>query len=91
MSVLPDSKVISVCHNESWLLGVLSSSVHEVWSLAQGSTLEDRPTYVISRCFETFPFPDDDTGLTPALRERIASLAEQIDAHRKRQQAAPRG
>ncbi|MGP1692779.1 MAG: class I SAM-dependent DNA methyltransferase, partial [Giesbergeria sp.] len=34
--------------------------------------------------FETFPFPDTDTGLTPELRERIALLAEQIDAHRKR-------
>ena len=30
------------------------------------------------------PFPDEDTGLTPQLRERIAQLAEQIDAHRKR-------
>ena len=46
------------------------------------------PVYVKSRCFETFPFPDEDTGLTPALRQRIATLAEQIDAHRKRQQAA---
>ena len=41
------------------------------------------PRYNKSRCFETFPFPDEDTGLTPALRERIAALAEQIDAHRK--------
>jgi uncharacterized protein with FMN-binding domain len=92
-SVLPDSKVISVCHNESWLLGVLSSSIHRAWSHAQGSNLGvgNDPTYVISRCFETFPFPDEDTGLTPALRERIASLAEQIDAHRKRQQAAHPG
>lgn len=31
------------------------------------------------------------TGLTPALREHIAQLAEQIDAHRKRQQAAHAG
>ena len=47
--------------------------------------------YNKSRCFETFPFPDEDTGLTPALRDRIAQLAEQIDAHRKRQQAAHTG
>ncbi len=83
-SVLPDSKLITICHDESWLLGVLSSSLHRAWSLSQGSTLEDRPTYVISRCFETFPFPDQDTGLTPELRNRIANLAEQIDAHRKK-------
>ena len=42
------------------------------------------PVYVKSRCFETFPFPDEDTGLTAQLSERIAHLAEQIDAHRKR-------
>jgi hypothetical protein len=47
--------------------------------------------YNKSRCFETFPFPDDDTGLTPALRQHIATLAEQLDAHRKRQQAAHPG
>ena len=47
--------------------------------------------WVKSRCFETFPFPDADTGLTPELRNRIAHLAEQIDAHRKRQQAAHTG
>ena len=41
-----------------------------------------------TRCFETFPFPDTDTGLTPALREQIAQLAEQIDAHRKQVLAA---
>ena len=42
------------------------------------------PRYNNSRCFETFPFPDEDTGLTPALRDKIGQLAEQIDAHRKK-------
>jgi hypothetical protein len=41
-------------------------------------------TYNHSDCFEKFPFPDEDTGLTPALREKISTLAEQIDQHRKR-------
>ena len=44
-----------------------------------------------SRCFETFSFPDEDTGLTPELRQRIATLAEQIDAHRKHRQATHTG
>ena len=46
------------------------------------------PVYVKTRCFEAFPFPSDDTSLTDALATRIATLAEQLDAHRKRQQAA---
>jgi len=55
--------------------------------LAAGGTLEDRPVYNKSSCFEPFPFPSEDTGLTPDLTDRIRSLAEQIDAHRKARQA----
>jgi hypothetical protein len=92
-SILPDNKLIAIATADAFHLGVLSSSLHGSWALAAGSWLGvgNDPVYVKSRCFETFPFPDDDTGLTPALRERIASLAEQIDAHRKRQQAAHPG
>ena len=46
------------------------------------------PVYNNTRCFETFPFPADDTGLTPELSEQIRHLAEQLDAHRKARQAA---
>jgi hypothetical protein len=90
-SVLPDHMLIAIGSADAFDLGVLSSNLHVEWALATGGTLEDRPRYNKSRCFETFPFPDEDTGLTPALRERIASLAEQIDAHRKRQQTAHPG
>jgi hypothetical protein len=41
------------------------------------------PRYNNSRCFETFPFPT----CTPAQQEKIRALGEQLDAHRKRQQA----
>jgi hypothetical protein len=83
-SILPDNKLIAIALDDACQLGVLSSRLHGAWALAAGSTLEDRPVYVKSRCFETFPFPSADTGLTPQLRERIAALAEQIDQHRKR-------
>ncbi len=80
----PEHRLIVVASTETFHLGVLSSNLHGIWALATGATLEDRPVYSKTRCFETFPFPDEDTGLTPALRERIGQLAEQIDAHRKR-------
>ena len=85
-SILPDNKLIAIALEDAFSLGVLSSHLHASWALAVGSWLGvgNDPVYVKSRCFETFPFPDEDTGLTPALRERIAHLAEQIDAHRKR-------
>jgi hypothetical protein len=46
------------------------------------------PRYNKSRCFETFPFPGDDTGLTGPLASHIRELAEELDAHRKARQAA---
>ena len=85
-SILPDNKLIAIALDDAFALGVLSSQLHIDWALAAGSWLGvgNDPVYVKTRCFETFPFPDTDTGLTPDLRQRIAQLAEQIDAHRKR-------
>ncbi|MBK7005752.1 MAG: hypothetical protein IPH37_11915 [Burkholderiales bacterium] len=83
-SILPDNKLVAIALNDPFHLGVLSSHAHGQWAQAAGSTLEDRPVYVKTTCFETFPFPDEDTGLTPALRHTIGLLAEQIDTHRKR-------
>ncbi len=36
---------------------LLQNSFHEIWMLTYGSTLETRPMYTPSDCFETFPFP----------------------------------
>ncbi|MEO6018412.1 MAG: type IIL restriction-modification enzyme MmeI, partial [Polaromonas sp.] len=85
-SILPDNKLIAIALSDAFDLGILSSRVHVAWALAAGSWLGvgNDPVYVKSRCFETFPFPDEDTGLTAGLRENIGNLAEQIDAHRKR-------
>ena len=85
-SILPDDKLIAIALDDSFSLGILSSQVHIDWALALGGRLGvgNDPVYSKSRCFDTFPFPDEDTGLTPQLRERIAHLAEHIDAHRKR-------
>ncbi|MFM2447629.1 MAG: hypothetical protein RIS44_79 [Pseudomonadota bacterium] len=87
-AVLPDNKLVAIALGDASQLGILSSQIHMLWALATGSTLEDRPVYVKTTCFETFPFPSEDTGLTPELTERIRALAEQLDAHRKQQQAA---
>jgi hypothetical protein len=41
------------------------------------------PVYAKSKCFDPFPFPDP----TEAQKTRLRSLGEQLDAHRKAQQA----
>jgi len=90
-SVLPDNKLVAIALDDAFHLGVLSSEVHGQWALAAGSWLGvgNDPVYVKTRCFEAFPFPDDSTGLTPELRQRIATLAQHIDDHRKRVLGVP--
>lgn len=88
--IVPDQGLIAICTADSLNLGILSSQAHVQWALASGGRLGvgNDPRYNQSRCFDTFPFPADDTGLTPALTDRIRTLAEHIDSHRKQQQAA---
>ncbi|MBE7553182.1 MAG: class I SAM-dependent DNA methyltransferase [Anaerolineales bacterium] len=84
-SVLPDNKLINFAFDDAYFLGVLSSRIHVAWALAAGGHLGvgNDPVYIKTRCFETFPFP----APTEAQKERIRALAEQLDAHRKRQQS----
>jgi hypothetical protein len=84
--IAPDHMLIAIALDDGNSLGVLSSRVHVCWALAAGGRLGvgNDPRYNKSRCFETFPFP----AATPAQQARIADLAEQIDAHRKRVLAA---
>jgi len=79
----PSNLLICIASADAFHLGVLSSRAHVTWALAAGGTLEDRPRYNKSRCFEPFPFPD----CSEPQKEQIRQLAEQLDAHRKRQQA----
>jgi hypothetical protein len=80
---LPEHRLVVIGSADALTLGVLSSRVHVVYALATGGTLEDRPVYNKSRCFDTFPFPACDA----AAQERIRKIAEELDAHRKRVQS----
>jgi hypothetical protein len=51
-----------------------------VWTIANGGTLEDRPVYTKSRCFDPFPFPDANN----IQKQTIRVIAEELDVHRKR-------
>ncbi len=84
--ILPDDKLIAIGTDDAVCLGVLSSHAHVAWALATGARLGvgNDPVYNKTRCFEAFPFP----ASAGAQRDTIRDLAEQLDGHRKRQQAA---
>ncbi|QTR52626.1 class I SAM-dependent DNA methyltransferase [Thiothrix unzii] len=85
-NILPDNKLINLAMDDAWLFGVLSSRVHVRWADVTGSRLGvgNDSVYVKTTCFETFPFPD----ASDEQKAEIRTIAEKIDAHRKRQQAA---
>ncbi len=54
---LPDHQLVVFARADDYFFGVLHSTVHEVWSLKQGTQQEDRPRYTPTSTFETFPLP----------------------------------
>jgi hypothetical protein len=83
IETVPDTSVVAIASDSSFCLGVLSSLTHRIWSLTTGGALEDRPRYQHKLTFNTFPFP----SATSEHQSHIRELAEQLDAHRKKQQA----
>ena len=87
-ATLADQALLTIAIDTAEHLGVLSSRSHVQWALSAGGRLGvgNDPRYNKTRCFEPFPFPN--LADQPALAAQIASTAEELDAHRKRQQAA---
>jgi type II restriction/modification system DNA methylase subunit YeeA len=67
-SVVPDNALVVVAKDDDSTFGILQSHIHGIWSLRMGTSLEDRPRYTPTTCFETFPFPE---SLTPNLSASV--------------------
>jgi len=55
--ILPDHAGFVFARSDDYFMGTMHSSVHEVWGLALGTQLEDRPRFTATTSFETFPLP----------------------------------
>ncbi|MDE2116055.1 MAG: class I SAM-dependent DNA methyltransferase [Hyphomicrobiales bacterium] len=86
-SILPDNRLVCMALDDGYALGVLSSRIHVVWTLQTGGTLEDRPIYTKSQCFDPFPFP----APSETLKTQIRAAAEELDGLRKQCQVAHPG
>jgi hypothetical protein len=83
---IPENLCVAIARADDTTFGILHSRFHELWSLRMGTSLEDRPRYTPTTCFETFPFP---SGLTPqdTAHQRTEVLAD--GAHIPADLAAP--
>jgi len=78
-ATLPDSATIAFARDDDYFFGVVHSRAHEIWALRMGTSLEDRPRYTPTTCFETFPFPEP----TEDQRAKIAEAARRLDGQRR--------
>jgi len=76
---VPDHQIIAFARDDDYTFGVLHSQAHELWALRMGTSLEDRPRYTPTTCFETFPFPKP----TDEQRAGIAEAAYRLDELRR--------
>lgn len=88
--VMPDSATTPIARNDYVTFGVLQSKYHELWALKLGTSLEDRPRYTPTSCFETFPFPEGlEPNVDPAAFEdspkaqKIAAAAKRLNELRE--------
>ncbi len=81
-SIIPDNMLVAVASEDGFGVGTLSSRIHSSWALRAGGWLGigNDPRYSKSRCFDPFPFPE----ASEAQKQRIGTIAEDLDAHRKR-------
>ncbi len=82
--VLPDNKIIVICMEDAFSLGVLCSNVHQQWAFARCGLIgmanfAAGHVYVKSSCFDPFPFP----LANEVQRARIADLGDELDATRR--------
>lgn len=85
-TTIADSTTVMFALDAGEHLAVMSSRIHVVWATKSGARLGagNDPRYNKSRCFDPFSFPE----LNEAQRSRLRSLGENLDEHRKRQQAS---
>ena len=82
---IPDDGIYIFARDDDYFFGILHSSMHELWSLRLGTSLEDRPRYTPSLNFETFPFPwapgkePQDNSCVQAIAAAAKELVEMRD------------
>jgi len=72
---VPSEQVVVFASDGYSVQAVLSSSLHQLWAITYGSTLETRVRYTPSDVFETFPLP--------APTDRLDAAGRSLDEERR--------
>lgn len=70
-----DAKLVVFASDSYAFLAILSSSMHQLWTVKNGTTMRTDPTYVPSAVFQTFPRPLE----TPEL----GAIGRTLDSERR--------
>ena len=79
--VCPSNLTNVFAFDDDYAMGVLTSVAHQTWAHSESSTLEDRPRYTPTSCFETFPWPepvDHDRTRIGVLAADLTDLRREI-------------
>lgn len=76
LTTCPSDLTIVFAFDDDYSMGILTSSTHMAWAMSEGSTLEDRPRYTPTSCFETFPWPSPGHATNESIGEIAASLVD---------------
>ena len=75
-SALPDQSLFVFARDDDYFMGILHSSVHELWARSHGTQVRDAETgfrYTPTTTFETFPLPyptsEQESSVAQAARE----------------------
>ncbi|MGB8347296.1 MAG: type IIL restriction-modification enzyme MmeI, partial [Ktedonobacteraceae bacterium] len=55
--------VVIIAFDSMFYFAMLQSSFHVEWAFTHGSEMKSDLRYILSKCFDTFPFPTDMQGL----------------------------
>ena len=80
--IAPDVTVVAFGREDDYFLGILESRFHKVWVEATGTQLREKESgrrYIISECFEKFPFPTP----TESQRNAVSAAARTLDEQRR--------
>jgi hypothetical protein len=86
--IAPDHMIVVIASESLFVLGVLASAFHFVWSLGAGGDLGgNTPRYNKSLCFDPFPFPvprEDSRAAIETVSGRLMRHREAALAHDSR-------